>query len=57
MVSLSLVLPAYNEAANIAAAVQQGRAVLEALVSSWEIVVVDDGSTDQTWQRLQDAQA
>ena len=51
--SLSFVLPAYNEAENIEAAVKQASRALAALVSAgllvdWEVVVVDDGSSDRT---------
>ncbi|MDG1479657.1 MAG: glycosyltransferase family 2 protein [Myxococcota bacterium] len=48
VVALSVVLPAFNEAGNIAATVQRAVAVLEPLGLSSEIIVVDDGSTDQT---------
>lgn len=38
----------HNEAANIAAVVSGCRPVLTELAPDWEIVLVDDGSTDQT---------
>jgi dolichol-phosphate mannosyltransferase len=53
-VSLSLILPAYNEEANIAQAVGRARAVLAGLVPIYEIIVVDDGSRDQTGLIAQD---
>ncbi len=46
--TLSVVLPAFNEAANIDAVVKRSIAVLEPLVPSFEIVVVNDGSSDGT---------
>jgi glycosyltransferase involved in cell wall biosynthesis len=46
--SLSLVLPAHDEAANIAEAISGVRRVLERVTAEFEIVVVDDGSRDQT---------
>ncbi|HEY3787354.1 MAG TPA: glycosyltransferase family 2 protein [Urbifossiella sp.] len=46
--SLSLVLPAYNEAAVIAAAVAEAETALAKLFPDFEILVVDDGSSDAT---------
>ncbi len=48
MVSISVVLPAYNEAENIEAMVAEAVPALEANAGDWEIVVVDDGSADET---------
>ncbi|WCO65512.1 glycosyltransferase family 2 protein [Iamia majanohamensis] len=45
---LSVLLPAYNEAENLAELVPEIGKVLEAAGISHEIVVVDDGSTDGT---------
>jgi 4-amino-4-deoxy-L-arabinose transferase-like glycosyltransferase len=45
---LSLVVPAYNEEAAIGQAVFEACAALRGLTSTYEIVVVDDGSTDAT---------
>lgn len=47
-VELSVLLPAYNEADNLPEVIPAIAAALEALGRSWEIVVVDDGSTDGT---------
>lgn len=46
--TLSLVIPAFNEAAVIAQAVAEAEAALSALFPDFEILVVDDGSTDGT---------
>jgi glycosyltransferase involved in cell wall biosynthesis len=46
--SLTLVLPAFNEEANIDAVVQDSLATLPTYVDSYEIIVVDDGSRDRT---------
>jgi glycosyltransferase involved in cell wall biosynthesis len=47
-VHLSIVLPAHNEEPNIEAAIAEATVAAERLVASHEIVVVNDGSTDQT---------
>ncbi|MEO8603669.1 MAG: glycosyltransferase family 2 protein [bacterium] len=46
--SLSLFLPAYNEAPLIESTVRKAVAVLEATCDTFEVIVVDDGSTDGT---------
>jgi dolichol-phosphate mannosyltransferase len=45
---LSLVIPAYNEAAGIRQAVAEAEEALARLAGDYEILVVDDGSTDGT---------
>ncbi len=45
---LSIVLPAYNEEGNIADAIERARRAADRLCAEFEIVVVDDGSTDGT---------
>ncbi|EKV26042.1 Glycosyl transferase, family 2 [Caenispirillum salinarum AK4] len=47
-VEISLVMPAYNEAAGITDVVERAAAVLRDIGRPFEIVVVDDGSTDDT---------
>ena len=54
---LSVVIPVYNEAENIAALHSELSAVLEQLGRSYEIVYVDDGSTDRGRNLLQELQA
>jgi glycosyltransferase involved in cell wall biosynthesis len=49
---LSLVLPCLNEASHLAASLATLRGVLAGLGLSYEIVVVDDGSSDETWELL-----
>jgi glycosyltransferase involved in cell wall biosynthesis len=48
MASISLVLPAYNEAENIEPLVAEAIPALEASADDYEIIVVDDGSADGT---------
>ena len=45
---VSIVLPAFNEEANIEAAVREATEAAERLLQEHEIVVVDDGSSDRT---------
>ena len=47
-VFLSVVIPVYNEAARIPSALAQVLQYLESLGESYEVVIVDDGSTDET---------
>ena len=46
--ALSIVIPAYNEEACLAASIEQVVAQLESMKISWEVLVVNDGSTDRT---------
>jgi len=48
MSSLSIVLPAYNEEANVETAVEQVSDVAEQLGMDYEIILVNDGSKDRT---------
>ena len=45
---ISCVVPAYNEADSLGPLLQALLPVLESLSSRWEVIVVDDGSTDAT---------
>lgn len=50
---LSVVLPAYNEEPNVEAVVGQALECLPRLAEEFEVIVVDDGSTDETAARAQ----
>ncbi len=45
---LSVFFPAYNEEKNIGSTVRKAISVLEKITPRWEVIVVDDGSQDQT---------
>lgn len=47
-IDLSVVIPAYNEERNLAATIREVAGMLERRAWKFEIVVVDDGSTDGT---------
>lgn len=46
--SLSVVIPAYNEATTVKKVVEDAVDMLKKIKKDWEIVLVDDGSTDAT---------
>lgn len=52
--SLSLVLPAYNEEENIRFVVEQALEVLPRFVDTFEVIPVNDGSSDRTGDILQE---
>jgi dolichol-phosphate mannosyltransferase len=50
--TLSLIVPAYNEAGNLLPLLEQAMGVLNPLAQDFEIIVVNDGSTDATAAEL-----
>ncbi|MEZ6091607.1 MAG: glycosyltransferase [Pirellulaceae bacterium] len=51
--SISLILPAFNEVEVIAQAVREAEQALSKLADVYEIIVVDDGSTDGTAEQVE----
>jgi dolichyl-phosphate beta-glucosyltransferase len=51
--SISVIIPAYNEAQEVGVIVPAVRDVMVARGSEWEIIVVDNASQDDTVERLQ----
>lgn len=45
---LSVFFPTYNEAGNIEKVVEKTKAILEEVADKWEIIIVEDGSSDET---------
>jgi len=50
MVSISVFFPCYNEQENVGRIVEKALAVMEKLNADFEVIIVDDGSTDGTGQ-------
>ena len=53
--SLSIVVPVYNEEANVPALARQLPEALAATGRVYEVLLVDDGSRDASWDRLKEA--
>ena len=49
---ISAVIPAYNESQGLKDAITKIAEILDACEKNWEIVIVDDGSSDQTYQQV-----
>lgn len=50
---LSIVIPVYNEQENVSLLYQRNKQVLDKVRRDYEIIFVDDGSTDNTFRELQ----
>jgi dolichol-phosphate mannosyltransferase len=50
---VSVVVPAWNEEGNLETLHAELAAVLDAVGTTWELIVADDGSTDGTWRVLE----
>jgi len=50
MVSISVFFPCYNEQENVGRTVEKALVVMEKLNADFEVIIVDDGSTDGTGQ-------
>ncbi|MBR2823846.1 MAG: glycosyltransferase family 2 protein [Clostridia bacterium] len=57
MPTISVILPAYNEEENIRRAAERLAAVLAPEGVTWELVFVNDGSKDETWNRIREVSA
>ncbi len=49
----SIIIPAHNEGQNIAPLLHEIKEVMTLQKMPWEVVVVDDQSTDDTWEQLE----
>ena len=55
--TLSVVVPAFNEAGNLERFYEETEPVLRELRLTWELVFVDDGSRDSTWESVRSLHA
>jgi dolichol-phosphate mannosyltransferase len=53
---VAIVVPVFNEAENVSPLVQELTAIFASQSRTWELILVDDGSTDGTWDQILDAQ-
>jgi len=53
MVTLSVILPVFNEQDSIESSIIHLAGVLDTLKTDYEIIFVDDGSSDDTWRFIQ----
>ena len=49
---LSVLIPAYNEGDGLERALSTIGGILSSISPDWEIIVIDDGSQDNTYQRV-----
>ena len=52
--NISIVIPAYNEEENLNSLISELRGVLDGLGRSYEIIIVDDGSRDRSFEILKE---
>ncbi|EKD27113.1 MAG: hypothetical protein ACD_79C00869G0006 [uncultured bacterium] len=52
---ISIIIPCLNEEANIPVITSEIIASLKPLNIEWEVIFIDDGSSDNTWQTIQEA--
>ena len=53
---IAIIVPLFNEAENIVPLADEIAAAMEKVPQSYELVFVDDASTDATWEKIRDAQ-
>ena len=53
--AISVIVPVFNESENVAPMLREVAAAMKSQSSAWELVFVDDASTDDTWNRIAEA--
>jgi glycosyltransferase involved in cell wall biosynthesis len=51
---ISVVIPLYNEGSHLSALVSDLKTALQQTGCAFELILVDDGSPDDTWERIKD---
>ncbi len=54
-VDVSIVVPVFNEAGNVLPLAREVAAAMQQQPRTYELVFIDDASTDETWQKIQEA--
>ena len=54
---ITIIIPVFNEADNVLPMAREVTAAFGPLKDSWELLFVDDASTDATWARIAEARA
>jgi dolichol-phosphate mannosyltransferase len=52
---ISIIVPVFNEEENVIPLTEEMTASMEKISDSYELVFVDDASTDSTWQKIEEA--
>lgn len=52
---LAIIVPVYNEQENVVPLWHEVASAMDSAQIAWELVFVDDGSTDATWDRIREA--
>ncbi|MEY2408691.1 MAG: dolichol-phosphate mannosyltransferase, partial [Verrucomicrobiota bacterium] len=52
---ISVIVPVYNESENVLPMLKEVAAAMQPVATPWELVFVDDASTDDTWKRIAQA--
>src|SRR5689334_18521274 len=55
--TLSVIAPCFNEEGNVALLVRRTLAAFDSMSTTAELVLVDDGSRDATWARIEEGMA
>ena len=55
MPDISIIVPVYNEADNVMPLCREVQAAMQKQQRSWELILVDDCSSDETWKRIAEA--